>query len=95
MRPVEVANQLPVLIGSGPHESYLHSLVQALTRVLINMALRINGALPKDGSEGLTAYTVATRPSAAGRDGAIIYVSDAGAGAKFQGSNGATWVNLG
>lgn len=41
-------------------------------------------------------YTMATRPSAAAvGPGVIIFVSDGGAGAVFQGSNGAAWVNLG
>lgn len=54
-----------------------------------------------DGTQGMTApfrlatFTVATRPTAASWTGAIIYVSDGGAGAVFQGSNGAAWVNLG
>lgn len=41
-------------------------------------------------------YLVATQPTAAqAGEGAIVFVSDAGAGAKFQGSTGAAWVNLG
>ncbi len=43
----------------------------------------------------LPTYTVATRPSAVGIAGAMIYVSDGGAGAVIQASNGAAWVNLG
>ncbi len=38
-------------------------------------------------------YTVATRPAHAA--GNVIFVSDGGAGAVFQGSTGAAWVNLG
>lgn len=38
-------------------------------------------------------YTVATRPAHSA--GNIIFVSDGGAGAVFQGSTGAAWVNLG
>jgi hypothetical protein len=40
-------------------------------------------------------FTLATRPPTGGIAGALIYVSDAPAGQKFQGSDGATWVNLG
>jgi len=40
-------------------------------------------------------YTVATRPDVTLNEGGIIYVSDGAAGAKFQGSDGAAWVNLG
>jgi hypothetical protein len=41
-------------------------------------------------------YTLATRPAATTVPaGTIIYVSDGGAGAVFQGSTGAAWVNLG
>lgn len=40
-------------------------------------------------------YTTATKPAASNYPGGIIYVSDGGAGAVFQGSNGTSWVNLG
>lgn len=42
----------------------------------------------------LPSYTVATRPAGQAA-GTIIFVSDGGAGAVFQGWNGAAWVNLG
>ena len=42
----------------------------------------------------LATYTVATRPTNLPA-GTIVYVSDGGAGAVFQGWNGAAWVNLG
>lgn len=45
------------------------------------------------GSIAPATYTVATRPAHAA--GKIIFVSDGGAGAVFQGSTGAAWVNLG
>ena len=65
---------------------------------LLLVGKRVAECLPKDGTEGLTAYTLTpdTRPDATLAPGAIIYVSDAAPGAKFQGSGGtATWVNLG
>ncbi len=40
-------------------------------------------------------FTTATRPAAASSTGAVIYVTDAAAGSKFQGSDGASWVSLG
>lgn len=44
----------------------------------------------------LPTYTVATRPAAGSEfAGTVIYVSDGGAGAIIQASNGAAWVNLG
>lgn len=47
------------------------------------------------GRKPLQTFTTATKPTAANWTGSIIYVSDGGAGAVFQGSNGAAWVNLG
>lgn len=49
------------------------------------------------GSEmRVRSYTTATKPTAANAGvGAVIFVSDGGAGAVFQGSTGAAWVNLG
>jgi hypothetical protein len=44
----------------------------------------------------LPTYTTATRPAATTANaGMPIYVSDAAAGSKFQGSNGTAWVSLG
>lgn len=40
-------------------------------------------------------YLTADIPAAADHEGEVIYVSDGGAGAEFQGSNGTAWVNLG
>lgn len=43
----------------------------------------------------VTNYTVATRPTTNLHAGEIIFVSDAAAGSKFQGWDGAAWVSLG
>lgn len=100
MRPVEPA-LLPTRVDRGPHESDILALLQALRKHLIQVAQRLNGTLPKDGSEAMTGplrlatYLTASRPAAASYPGAIIYVSDAGAGSKFQGSDGSVWVYLG
>ena len=40
-------------------------------------------------------FTTATQPTVSSFTGAIIYVSDASAGSKFQGSDGSSWVSLG
>lgn len=45
------------------------------------------------GSMTISSFTTATKPAHAA--GKMIYVSDGGAGAVFQGSNGSAWVNLG
>lgn len=72
-----------------------------LVQQLLPYGVRINLCLPKDGSEAMTGplplvtYTTATKPSAVGRGGQIIYVSDGGAGNVYQGSNGTSWVSLG
>lgn len=62
---------------------------------------RLNGVLPKDGSEAMTqplvlaTFTTATKPAAADWAGGVIYVSDGGAGNIIQASNGTSWVSLG
>lgn len=44
----------------------------------------------------LPTYTTTTRPAASAKNaGMAIYVSDAAAGSKFQGSDGSSWVSLG
>jgi hypothetical protein len=44
----------------------------------------------------LPTYTTATRPAATTANaGMPIYVSDAAAGSKYQGSDGSAWVSLG
>lgn len=81
--------------------AWMATMGLALFRALKDLAYRTNRVLPKDGSERmlnplpLATFTVATRPAASSWTGAIIYVSDGGAGAVFQGSNGSAWVNLG
>jgi len=69
------------------------SLVAELQRVFQAYGYRLNRMMPQDGSEGFVSYTLATRP--VGRTGAIIFVSDAAAGSKFQGWDGSAWVPLG
>lgn len=71
------------------------ALEQVVKRVLDRYGLGPNAA-------GLIAaviaptYTLATQPAVtAVAAGTVVFVSDAAAGAKFQGSTGAAWVNLG
>lgn len=100
MRPIEDV-LIPTRIENGPHAGFMLALVQALVRHFTQIKQRVNGLVPKDGTEAMGAplvlatYTVATRPTAASWTGGIIYVSDGAAGAKFQASNGGSWVNLG
>ena len=61
---------------------------EELNRVLLEAARGVNAPTMPE-------FTVATRPAAAAWRGKVIFVSDGGAGAVFQGSNGTSWVNLG
>jgi len=98
---LEATPILPTRIERGPHEGYLSALLRSLSELLGRVIERLNGVAPKDGSEAFTGplplmeYTVATRPTASSYEGTLIYVSDGGAGAVFQGSDGTSWVNLG
>lgn len=57
------------------------------------MVLDANSNLAVTGSVTIGSFTTATRPAHAA--GKMIYVSDASAGSKFQGSDGSSWVSLG
>lgn len=80
---------------------WTNALLKQLLSIFAEYGFRLNLVFPKDGSEIMTGpiqlreYTTATKPTAADWEGAVIYVSDGGAGAVFQGSNGSSWVNLG
>ncbi len=101
MKPVPEAPVLPH-VPTKNFDGILRfttTLVKVLTELIHSTAYRLNRVLAKDGSEGmegplpLKAYT--TRPTASSHTGAIIYVSNAAAGQKFQGSDGSNWVALG
>lgn len=100
---VQNSIQVPAAIGNDPAglSQWVNYLSQSINRFIAILATRVNISLQEDGSERMTAplplvaFTAATRPAAASWTGSIIYVSDGGAGAVFQGSNGAAWVNLG
>jgi hypothetical protein len=86
---------------AGPLPRELAPLLAELDGRLREIGFRLNRVLPKDGSEAMSqpfkpgSFTTATRPAASAWPGAVIYVSDGAAGAKFQGSDGTAWVNLG
>lgn len=103
MRPVRERPLFPHIVPETPLGllRFSSDLVRQLVDILSEYAFRLNRVLPKDGTEAMAAplvlrsYTVATRPNAADWEGGVIYVSDGGSGAKFQGSDGSAWVNLG
>lgn len=96
----------PPFPQSRPHTvpglfAWTGEIIRHLASLYLEYGFRLNRVLPKDGSETMThplplsAFTVATLPDATLWEGAIIYVSDGVAGARFRGSNGTAWVNLG
>lgn len=87
---IEKTPGLPINPGSGPHQVFLAALVTQLQSLLVRIIDRTNGVYP-----GIYTDTPDTKPVAADFEGTIIYVSDGGAGAKFRGSDGSAWVNLG
>lgn len=66
---------------------------QTIDNVAIGSSLTATGRVTATSGAIMGSFTVATRPAHAA--GLVIYVSDGGAGAVFQGSNGSAWVNLG
>lgn len=101
----KIASNIPAQVSMvsdvGGLSLIVSQLINAIQGWVALAATRVNASLPEDGSEAmsgpltLSTYTVATRPTAASAPGAVIFVSDGGAGAVFQGSNGTAWVNLG
>jgi len=74
----------------GDYES-----MATLPGTFADLARRI-AALERSPRVVLPTYTAATKPAAGDvPTGTVIHVSDGGAGAVFQGSTGAAWVNLG
>lgn len=75
--------------SAGDMGSWASALVRSLTQILARVLFDL-GQQPR-----CPEFTVATIPAAADWKGRIIFVSDGGAGAKFQASTGSAWVNLG
>jgi hypothetical protein len=68
-------------------QATLQSIISELSTRIATLELQ---------SAGLPVYTTATKPAASAvQAGTLIFVSDAGAGSQFQGSDGTTWRTLG
>lgn len=78
-------------------DPYLRELVRAVLRMGIDLAARVNAALPEDGSERMRAplllaeYTTLTLPAAADWTGGIVYDTTTGT---VKRSNGSVWTSL-
>lgn len=70
---------------------------RTVVQELADHAQRLNGAIPKDGSEAMTGplmmapYTVATVPAVASYPGGLIYVTNEIGGATIAYSDGTNW----
>lgn len=104
MRPVAERPLLAQLSGAnfGALALWATELVKSLIAHFQEIGVRLNRVLPKDGSEAMEGplvpktHTVATLPAASSvTPGGIVYVSDGGAGARWRGSDGSAWHNLG
>lgn len=77
------------------------SLVARLADLITELGTRANASISDDGDKRMAAplplqsVKAADLPPAADWEGSIIYVSDGASGAKFRGSDGSSWVNLG
>lgn len=101
----KVPSSMMTAMGPEPglQSRFLSGLQRVLTELFVRYAHRLNRVLPTDGSEAMVGplelmeYTDApdTKPTAADYEGTVIYVSDGVAGAKFRGSDGTSWINLG
>jgi len=81
---------MPIPDKSG--DPAISILVVELVRLFGKYGFRLNEMFPRDGSEGLTAYTVATVPTpSAANTGGLIYVSDEVGGSTIAFSDGTNW----
>ncbi len=77
---------------------WISRLTVAVWRNFSEVAYRLNGALPKDGTEAMTgalelrSYTVATLPAPGTAD--LVYVSDETGGATLAFYNGTNWKRV-
>lgn len=103
MQPV---NERPILPQTFPTTlagllDFSGTLVRQLIAEFSAYGYRLNRVLPKNGSERmsgplqLASFETAGRPDPTEWEGAVIYVSDASSGSRFQGSDGSQWVDLG
>lgn len=71
-----------------------HRTQPTLSSIITKLASRV--ATLEIQNAGLPTFTTATKPAASTvQAGTMIFVSDAGAGSQFQGSDGTTWRTLG
>lgn len=103
-KPVEERPQLPRLSASTPAAltRWSDSLSQQLAKVfqqygyVVNLLIKMMDGGAPPAPQRLKAYNAsADLPAASAHEGAIVYVKTAAAGAKFKGSDGTSWVNLG
>ncbi len=101
VKPVSERPGLPRPPGTETGiNAWAADMVKVLTGMLSETNYRLNKMLPKDGTERMTAplplavYTTATLPAAALWQGGIVFVSDAGSGDEFQGSDGSQWLSF-
>jgi len=94
-RYIDTAASSYVAQGDGDHSWYTAPSGTAGNPITFTQAMTLDasGNLSNSGSHTIGSFTVATRPAHAA--GKMIYVSDGGAGAVYQGSDGSAWVNLG
>lgn len=76
---IKVIENVLLPIPSKESDPSFGVLIIELVRLFSRYGFRLNEMLPRDGSEGLTSYTVSTLPTALA--GAIIFVSDETGGA--------------
>lgn len=75
----------------------LQDVRRTVVSELAEHAIRLNGSVPKDGSEAMTGplvtatYTVATLPAVATYPGGLIFVSDETGGPTIAYSDGTDW----
>lgn len=95
--PTSLNFPAPVIADLGQVSRVLTAMVRAWNQLVQAYSQRINGVLPKDGTEAMTnplpleILTVATLPAAASWTGSIVYASDTG-GVYL--SNGSAWTKL-
>ena len=71
MDSVEEYPNLPTNVGTGRSAPYISALLQSISGLLVRFAVRLNGALPRDGSENVTG--VMTFDANAIFDGATLH----------------------
>ncbi len=84
-------SERPYLPKPSPEDGrYIGVLMRCMTAVLGEISYRLNASLPKDGSEGLQEFTVATLPDPETYRG-LIYVTDETGGFTLAFSDGSDW----